>query len=87
MNDRLHGVPSDDLYRREPENAAGREMEAQDTFASLFEDTSKYNAIMFALSECLYREFRKTGKPCRENGKLLHLDLTFCQVEGKSGEY
>lgn len=34
-------------------------MEAQDTFASLFEDTGKYNAIMSALAELLYREFRK----------------------------
>ena len=34
-------------------------IEAQDTFSSLFEDTSKYKAIMSALAELLYREFRK----------------------------
>lgn len=34
-------------------------LEAQDTFASLFEDTSKYKAIMSALAEWLYGEFRK----------------------------
>lgn len=34
-------------------------MEAQDTFSSLFEDTSKYKAIMSALAEWLYGEFRK----------------------------
>ena len=30
-----------------------------DTFSSLFEDTSKYKAIMSALAEWLYGEFRK----------------------------
>ena len=34
-------------------------IEAQDTFSALFEDTSKYKAIMSALAELLYREFRK----------------------------
>lgn len=34
-------------------------LEAQDTFSSLFEDTSKYKAIMSALAEWLYGEFRK----------------------------
>ena len=33
-------------------------LEAQDTFSSLFEDTSKYKAIMSALAEWLYGEFR-----------------------------
>ncbi len=33
-------------------------IEAQDTFSALFEDTSKYKAIMSALAELLYREFR-----------------------------
>ena len=34
-------------------------MEAQATFASLFEDMGKYNAVMSALAELLYRDFRK----------------------------
>ena len=34
-------------------------IEAQDTFSALFEDNSKYKAIMSALAEWLYREFRK----------------------------
>lgn len=31
-------------------------MEAQDTYATLFEDQHKYNAIMYALAEIIYRE-------------------------------
>ena len=34
-------------------------MEAQDTYTSLFEDQAKYNAIMRALAEVIYREMRK----------------------------
>ena len=34
-------------------------LEAQDTFSSLFEDTSKYKAIMSEMAEWLYGEFRK----------------------------
>ena len=33
-------------------------MEAQDTYTSLFEDQNKYNAIMRALAEVIYREMR-----------------------------
>ena len=33
-------------------------MEAQDTYTALFEDQSKYNAIMRALAEVIYREMR-----------------------------
>lgn len=33
--------------------------ESQDTYTSLFEDQSKYNAIMSALAEIIYREIRK----------------------------
>ena len=33
--------------------------ESQDTYTSLFEDQSKYNAIMSALAEVVYREMRK----------------------------
>ena len=33
-------------------------MEAQDTYSSLFEDQSKYNAIMRTLADVLYREMR-----------------------------
>ncbi len=33
--------------------------ESQDTYTSLFEDRGKYNAIMAALSEIIYRELRK----------------------------
>ena len=34
-------------------------MEAQDTYTTLFEDQHKYNAIMYALAEIIYREMRK----------------------------
>ncbi|MCR5661774.1 MAG: type I restriction endonuclease subunit R, partial [bacterium] len=34
-------------------------LEAQDTYASLFEDQAKYNAIMHALGSLIYRELRK----------------------------
>ena len=33
-------------------------MEAQDTYTSLFEDQSKYNAIMRALADVVYRDMR-----------------------------
>ena len=36
-------------------------MEAQETYSSLFEDRNKYNAIMSALAEILYREMRRPG--------------------------
>ena len=36
--------------------------EAQDSFASIFEDKSKYNAIMNALAGVIYREMREKGK-------------------------
>ena len=34
-------------------------MESQETYSSLFEDRSKYNAIMHTLAEYLYREMRR----------------------------
>ena len=34
-------------------------MESQDTYTSLFEDQNKYNAIMSALADVVYREMRK----------------------------
>ena len=34
-------------------------MESQDTYTSLFEDQNKYNAIMSALADVIYREMRK----------------------------
>ena len=33
-------------------------MESQDTYTTLFEDQHKYNAIMSALAEVIYRELR-----------------------------
>ena len=36
-------------------------MESQETYSSLFEDHSKYNAIMSTLANILYREARKPG--------------------------
>ena len=33
-------------------------MESTETYTQLFEDTSKYNAIMMALAKVLYRELR-----------------------------
>jgi len=37
-------------------------MESQDTYATLFEDQHKYNAIMSALAEVIYSEMRKKKK-------------------------
>ena len=34
-------------------------LESQDTYTSLFEDQHKYNAIMSALADVVYREMRK----------------------------
>lgn len=36
-------------------------MESQETYTSMFEDQSKYNAIMNTLADMLYREMRKPG--------------------------
>ena len=36
-------------------------MEALESYQSLFEDTAKYNVIMNALAEVVYREMRKKG--------------------------
>ena len=37
-------------------------MESQDSYQSLFEDKSKYNAIMDALAGVIYREMRSTAE-------------------------
>ena len=34
-------------------------VESQETYASMFEDQTKYNAIMSALAGVIYRELRK----------------------------
>ena len=34
-------------------------MESQETYTSLFEDQHKYNAIMSALADVIYREMRR----------------------------
>lgn len=39
-------------------------MESQETYTSLFEDQAKYNAIMRALGDILYREMRKNNQAC-----------------------
>lgn len=36
-------------------------MESQETYSSLFEDQSKYNAIMSTLADILYREMHRPG--------------------------
>ena len=36
-------------------------LESQDTYTSLFEDQHKYNAIMSALADVVYREMRKSN--------------------------
>ena len=41
------------------EAAQASYMESQDTYTALFEDQSKYNAIMSALADIIYREMRK----------------------------
>ena len=35
-------------------------LESQDTYTSLFEDRHKYNAIMSALADVVYREMRES---------------------------
>ena len=37
-------------------------MESQETYSSLFEDQSKYNAIMHTLADLIYHEMRRQGK-------------------------
>ena len=37
-------------------------MESQETYSSLFEDQSKYNAIMHTLADLIYHEMRRSGK-------------------------
>ena len=44
-------------------------MEAQESYQSLFEDTAKYNAIMSALAEVVYRELRKKGTKISEKSE------------------
>ena len=36
-------------------------METQETFSYLFEDKAKYNVIMNAMSEMLYRDLHRPG--------------------------
>ena len=74
LHDRLHADPklaklaqssdpqifTESIFPKAFDSAAQDSyIEAQDTFSALFEDTSKYKAIMSALAEWLYREFRK----------------------------
>ena len=48
-------------------------MEAQESYQSLFEDTAKYNAIMSALAEVVYREMRKKDiKALDETGAYIY---------------
>ena len=48
-------------------------MESQETYSSLFEDQSKYNAIMSTLADLLYREMRHTGGK-KPKGKPLYVE-------------
>lgn len=41
-------------------------VKSQESYHSLFEDTAKYNAIMSALAEVVYREMRKKGTKIAE---------------------
>lgn len=45
-------------------NDAARDssMESQETYSSLFEGQSKYNAIMYTLADLICREMRRPGK-------------------------
>ena len=48
-------------------------MEAQESYQSLFEDTAKYNAIMSALAEVVYREMRKKEtKSAEKSGAYIY---------------
>ena len=48
-------------------------MEAQESYQSLFEDTAKYNAIMRALAEVVYREMRKKDRKALDESGLIHM--------------
>ena len=50
-------------YKLAQANIAAQDsyIESQETYTSLFEDQSKYNAIMHTLAEMLYREMRQPG--------------------------
>lgn len=50
-------------------------MEAQESYQSLFEDTAKYNAIMSALAEVVYREMRKKEAKILENSGMYIYDM------------
>ena len=50
-------------------------MEAQESYQSLFEDTAKYNAIMSALAEVVYREMRKKGTAVSEGSGMYTDDM------------
>ena len=50
-------------------------MEAQESYQSLFEDTVKYNAIMSALAEVVYREMRKKGTKISESLEMYTYDM------------
>ena len=42
-------------------------MESQETYRSLFEDQSKYNAIMHTLTDLIYHEMRREAEQNRES--------------------
>ena len=50
-------------------------VEAQESYQSLFEDTAKYNAIMSALAEVVYREMRKKGAKIAEKSDAYINDI------------
>ena len=50
-------------------------MEAQESYQSLFENTAKYNAIMSALVEVVYREMRKKATKSSEKSGMYTYDM------------
>ena len=50
-------------YKLAQANIAAQDsyIESQETYTSLFEDQSKYNAIMSTLADILYHEMRRPG--------------------------
>ena len=55
-----HQIFKESIFPKMSESAAHDSFnESMETFASLFEDSEKYNAMMNALAEALYRDIRK----------------------------
>ena len=62
-------------------------MEAQESYQSLFEDTAKYNAIMSALAEVVYREMRKKDIKVLDGAYVYEMPQNLSMVAEKAVAY